>query len=225
MDHLPPTHIEYATTAELRESHAEIKLKALHLMDQMNGWCSAQKGTVLVDLVLKSRPKTIVEIGVFGGKSVIPMAYALKVLNQGTIYGIDPWSSFESTQWVTNEQNRHYWSTIDHEAVLQGLIQKIDQFDLKDQIVLIRNSSADAPIIENIDILHIDGNHSEETSYLDVTKWVPLVKSGGWIIFDDMTWYENGKFTTSKATEWLDTNCVKFAEYTDSCIWGIWVKP
>lgn len=230
MDYLPPeknqpaSHLEYYASDERRESDAEVKLKALYLMDQMNGWCSSFKGSILVDLVLKTKAKKIVEIGVFGGKSLVPMAYALKVLKDGIVYGIDPWSSYESTQWVMNDQNRHYWSTIDHEAVMQGLIQKIDKFGLRNQIVLIRNTSADAPIIENIDILHVDGNHSEETSYIDVTKWVPYVRKGGYIIFDDMTWYENGKFTTSKATEWLDQHCKKVAEYTDGCIWGVWVK-
>ena len=76
-----------------------------------------------------------------------------------------------------------------------------------------------------IDILHIDGNHSEQASYLDVTKWVPLVRSGGWIFFDDMTWFENGVFTTARAVEWLNANCYKLAECTDVCTWGVWIKP
>jgi len=62
------------------------------------------------------------------------------------------------------------------------------------------------------------------TSYLDVTKWVPLVKSGGWIIFDDITWYENGQFTNARAVDWLNAHCKKFAEFQDNCVWGIWVK-
>jgi hypothetical protein len=62
-------------------------------------------------------------------------------------------------------------------------------------------------------------------SYLDVTKWAPLVKSGGYIILDDMTWCEKGVFTTARACEWLDANCMKFTEFTDTCKWGVWVKP
>ncbi|MBI2743539.1 MAG: class I SAM-dependent methyltransferase [Chlamydiales bacterium] len=221
----PASHFEYVAKVNNRDSNAEIKLHALSLMNQMAGWCSPQKGTILVDMVLKTKPKVIVEIGVYGGKSVIPMAYALKVLREGKIYGIDPWSNFESTQWVQNEENKHFWASVDHEAIMQGLIQKVEQFGLQEQVVLIRNSSMEAPPIENIDILHIDGNHSDETSYFDVLKWVPYVNSGGWIIFDDMTWYENNKYTTARAVEWLDEHCIKFAEFSDSCVWGIWVKP
>jgi hypothetical protein len=96
---------------------------------------------------------------------------------------------------------------------------------LEHQIKLIRGTSLEVQPIFDIDILHIDGNHSDVTSYIDVTKWVPLVKSGGWIIFDDMTWYENGKFTNARAVEWLDTHCKKIAEFQDNCVWGVWVKP
>ncbi len=124
-----------------------------------------------------------------------------------------------------NDVNRNWWSLLDHDNILRGLVQKIRQFDLSNYIELIRTTSEDAPLINGIDILHIDGNHSEETSYFDVTKWVPLVKSGGLIIFDDMNWYENGMYTTQRSVDWLDEHCTKFAEFTDSCTWGIWIKP
>jgi hypothetical protein len=106
------------------------------------------------------------------------------------------------------------------------LVAKIDQFGLRDQVILVKNTSEDAAIIPKIDVLHIDGNHSKKTSLLDVTKWVPLMNSGGWIIFDDMTWCEKGTFTTASAVEWLDQHCIKVAQFTDIyCTWGIWVKP
>ena len=68
-------------------------------------------------------------------------------------------------------------------------------------------------------------HHSDVTSYVDVTKWVPLMKSGSWIVFDDMTWYENGVFTTARAVEWLNAHCYKLAEFKDNSVWGIWIKP
>ena len=124
-----------------------------------------------------------------------------------------------------NASNLEYWSTIDLQAIKQGLMVKIQQFNLGSEIILIESTSADADPIHDIDILHIDGNHSDGTSYFDVTKWAPLVKSGGWIILDDMTWYENGIFTTARAAEWLNTHCKKLAEFKDDSIWGIWIKP
>jgi predicted O-methyltransferase YrrM len=178
-----------------------------------------------MDLIFKNRPETIVEIGVFGGKSLVPMAFALKGNKKGKIYGIDPWSNQASIEHVQNEVNRHWWGTLNLEAIRLGLVSQITRFGLDPYVELIQKTSADTPPIPNIDMLHIDGNHSDPTSYFDVIKWVPLVKSGGWIIFDDMTWYENGTYTTARAVAWLDEHCLKFGEFKDGCVWGIWVKP
>lgn len=220
----PPSHFEYVVENDQQRSET-IKQTAFEMMSQLDGWCSQQKAAFLIDLILKTKPEKVVEIGVYGGKSLVPMAYALKANNKGIAFGIDPWDSKESAQWVRNEANSAFWSRVDHEAVFWALVNKIDQFSLENYIELIKCTSADAQPIEDIDILHIDGNHSDETSYIDVTKWVPLVKSGGKIIFDDMTWFENDVFTTARAVEWLNEHCTKLAEFSDICVWGIWVKP
>jgi predicted O-methyltransferase YrrM len=218
-----PSHYEEHIAA--REFVANTKKQAFGFMDQMEGWCSQEKGSLLIDLVQKVQPQKIVEIGVWGGKSLIPMAAVLRANGKGKIYGIDPWSNVASIEETMHPDNKAFWGWIDHEAVMQRLMHNIDAFGLGNQIELIRSTSEDADPITEIDILHVDGNHSEKTSYLDVTKWVPLVKSGGWIIFDDMSWYENGVFTTAKAVQWLNEHCIKIAEFNDICLWGIWVKP
>jgi len=218
----PPSHYEYVVPLE---DPALVKKRGFAFMNQLEGWCSREKGSLLMDLVLKVKPEVVVEIGVWGGKSLVPMAAALQGNRMGRIYGIDPWSNIASIEEVLHPDNKAFWGRVDHEAVMQRLVQKIKEFGLQDHITLIQKTSEDAPLIYDIDILHIDGNHSEKTSYDDVRKWVPLVKSGGWIIFDDMSWYENGVFTTAKAVSWLNENCIKLAEFQDACIWGICTKP
>ena len=201
-----------------------VKYQAFGFMDQLEGWCSQNKASILIDLILKEKPEVVVEIGVFGGKSLVPIACALKFNGKGKIFGIDPWDSQASVQGAMDPANRSWWGALDHQELLRGLTQKIRQFALVDQVELVQSTSANAPLIEGIQMLHIDGNHSDETTYLDVTKWVPLMKSGGWIIFDDMNWYENGVYTASRAIAWLNENCIKYAEFTDACTWGIWIK-
>lgn len=220
----PASHYEYVVKVDNRDA-AKIKQQGFAYMDLVDGWCSQKKAGFLIDLILKVEPERILEIGVWGGKSLIPMAYALKMNGHGMIYGIDPWSNEASLQEVVHPSNIAYWGRIDHEGVMNWLISKLFEFEFENQVRLIRSTSEDAPPIPNIDILHVDGNHSDKTSYLDVTKWVPFVNSGGWIIFDDMTWYENGVFTTARAVEWLNTHCIKIAEFKDNCVWGVWVKP
>ncbi len=224
----PPSQIEYILGVDPAD-RGKIKERTLEYTSQLEGWCSKEKAGILFDLVSKTRPKTVVEIGVWGGKSLIPMALALKTNKHGKIYGIDPWSPFASIEEIKEEINKNYWLSVNHEWILLGLIDVIHQIHLGGQIELIRSTSIDAPLITDIDILHVDGNHSNKTSMEDVNKWVPYVKNGGWIIFDDMTWHENGINTTADAVHWLDANCVRLAVFEDisiwGCVWGIWVKP
>ncbi len=220
----PISHYEY--TLDERENFVETKEIAFSYMDRVfHGWCSYQKASVLIDLLFAVKPKVVVEIGVWAGKSLIPMAYVLKLIKSGKIYGIDPWDSNASTQGLMHEATKEFWRLANHEAVLNRLEGQIRQFELENQIELIRATSLDAPLIEKIDILHIDGNHSDETSFIDVVKWVPLVRKGGWIIFDDINWQENGIRTNQRAVQYLNEHCHKFAEINDLCLWGIWVKP
>jgi predicted O-methyltransferase YrrM len=226
MDHPPADYAEIAPIlTEMQAQVTNLKYRVHDYMEQLHGWCSCEKADFLIDLILRARPSIVLEIGVWGGKSLIPMACALKHNGHGLIYGIDPWEIQASVEWVMEDANRNFWEHANHEWVYQHLLQKLTQFDLHPHVSLNRNTSEKASPIEGIDLLHIDGNHSDPASYLDVTKWVPLVKSGGWIIFDDMTWFEKGVFTTSRASQWLDANCYKIAEFTDICTWGVWVKP
>lgn len=198
--------------------HQKAKVEAFQMMDQLEGWCSKLKATILMDIIFGMQPKVVVEIGVFGGKSFVPMAQALKYNGSGIAYGIDPWTKSASSVGMEKE-NLDYWGKLDHDMILTGLIKKIREFRLENQISLIRKTSADAAPINNIDMIHIDGNHSEETSFIDVCKWVPLVRKGGIIIFDDLDWH-----TTGRAVQWLNENCEKVTEVRDTNIWGIWVK-
>lgn len=217
---LPASHYEYIILN--KNTHAiieQIKLESFYYMKQLEGWCTESKASLLIDLVCMLNPKIIVEIGVWGGKSLIPMANALKYLGNGKIYGIDPWDSSESAKGMDGV-NYDWWSHVDHNMILQGLQRKIHEFRLENQVVLIQTTSQKAPFIPNIDILHIDGNHSEEASNLDVNKWVPQVKKGGIIVFDDMSWGTN-----ELAVKWLDKNCIRFTEFQEDNNWGMWIKP
>ena len=215
---LPPSHYECKVRAQKKDSKQEVKKRAFSAMSQLEGWCTEEKASILMDLILILKPQTIVEIGVYGGKSLVPMAYALKENKRGIIYGIDPWSSHESIQGMDGD-NLEWWGAVNHQAIYQGLVSKIHSFSLNSYVALIRTTSEQASSVGPIDMLHIDGNHSDETSFLDVTKWVPEVNSGGLIIFDDITWN-----TTGRAVEWLNENCVKVTDFHEFNDWGIWVK-
>ena len=215
------TQVTYeCSVKEIKEDIKEsVKEEAFQAMGELEGWCTRHKASVMMDLVFWTKPKVVVEIGVWGGKSLIPMAFAVKALGEGKVYGIDPWDNQESTAGQSDEANREWWGKVDHEMIYKGFLAKLKKFELEDYVEVIRASSADAPVIPLIDILHIDGNHSQETSIFDVLKWVPLVRPGGLIIFDDVDWP-----TTKKASSLVEEYGAKFLEFKEGNVWNVWIK-
>lgn len=216
----PSSHYEIVMMNNDTSYHIQrTKWESFNYMDQLEGWCSKNKASILIDLVFMLKPKTVVEIGVWGGKSLIPMAHALRNFSKGKIYGIDPWDNLASIEGMDGV-NYDWWNSIDHKKILSGLQSKIVEFGLQNHISLITTTSLLAPLIAEIDILHIDGNHSDKASLIDVEKWVPQVRKGGIIIFDDVTWGTN-----ENAVKWLDDCCIKVAEFQEDNGWAIWIKP
>lgn len=191
---------------------------AFQAMSEVQGWTTIDKARLLMEIIFERKPEVVVEIGVYGGKSFLPMALALKHNKKGIAYGIDPWSNEASAEGWSGV-NHDWWLNLDHDAILSGLLKAMDKYQLYNYIKLINTTSQNAPSIQNIDLLHIDGNHSEEIALQDVMKWVPLVKPGGLIVFDDTDWS-----TTQTAVEWLNTHCRKIGEAHEHNVWMIWIK-
>jgi predicted O-methyltransferase YrrM len=185
----------------------KLKQKTLFLQKILPGWCVPEKATKMMNLIYDTKPDIIVEIGVFGGSSVYPMAEALRFQKKGVIYAIDPWEKVDcQVGFSSNDPNYVWWTKLDLENIYQGFIKMIDQNHLTNYCNTIRSTSQNAVDLfedDSIDILHVDGNHSEISSLLDVTLYLPKVKKGGYIWFDDVNWK-----TTNSAVKFLQENCI-----------------
>lgn len=139
-----------------------------------------------------------VELGVFYGMSAIAQGIICRNLKAPVLlYGVDAWEKDASLEGKNDAENDKWWSEVDYDAALASFEHAIKVFRLEDNVFPIKSKSEDAIHgFEDgtIDLLHIDGNHSEEKSCLDVDLWLPKVKSGGIIFFDDLNWH-----TTTKA--------------------------
>lgn len=160
----------------------------------MEGWCSAEKAMAMAELILETNPVLVVELGVFGGRSLIPQAIALRASGQGVIIGIDPWKRSAALEGDNGVENDRWWANLDYHAIHRSCMEHIWKNDLDEQCIVLRASSEQCTSftasygIDHINILHIDGNHSEFTSCRDVTTWVPRVASNGYIWMDDTDW-------------------------------------
>jgi hypothetical protein len=179
-------------------------------MDGMEGWCSPEKALAMAELILEVRPKLVVELGVFGGRSLVPQAIALRETGQGVIIGIDPWENEAALEGVNNPADRDWWSTVDLDYIHRHCMEHIWLNELEHYIVIVRARSErclPALGLDEIDICHIDGNHSELASCRDVADWVPRVRSGGYVWFDDSNWE-----STQKAVEMMLRYAVPLTE-------------
>lgn len=182
----------------------------------LSGWTDPPRGLDLAQSVFDYHPKIIVEIGCFGGRSTIAMALALKETgSNGIIYTIDPWKK-EDAMEAENDQNRDWWSNkVDLHDIHRKAMEAIWSLGLDEKIVVIRAASHRvANLFSNIDLLNIDGNHSELSSCRDVSLYLPKVYSGGIIHFDDADWP-----STQMALSLLDAECLLVSNKGDRRIY------
>lgn len=153
------------------------------------GWMTPERCCELADAIFETRPRLCVEIGVFGGRSLVAQAMALRAAGHGgVVAGLDPWRTDDALEGE-NEANQHWWSNLDIEAIHRRAMAAIWDNHLEAHTVVVRSASQHAaPLFSEIDMLLVDGNHSEVASTRDVELYVPKVRSGAYIVADDYDW-------------------------------------
>ena len=157
----------------------------------MEGWCTLEKSVVLFELIETWKPKTIVEIGVFAGRSVIAMALACKHLNHGFVIGIDPWRVDACLEGSHPEEHQEWWAKIDFDYIASHYREKVKEFGVNKYVSHIQQHDRDVSHLfapRSIDMIHFDSNHSPEESFLCVERWFPKLTNGAIIVMDDVDW-------------------------------------
>lgn len=194
-----------------------------HFNAVTDGWCWEEKAIKLAEVVWTLKPKLTVEVGVFGGKSFIPMAAVVAHLDQNTgnhsAVGIDAWAAAAALENNLGTAHEQFWKD---QAMLDAVharaIGRCNALACRN-VKLVKDWSTDA--INDfkdgeIGLLGLDSNHSEETSVRDVTTWLKKVSIGGVLAFDDTAWPSQ-----QKAVEFLKSKCSKIWDYEsgpNSCI-------
>lgn len=164
----------------------------------IHGWCTYEKANTLMDLVYKANASLSVELGVFGGRSLLPLALASKKINPSAkVIGIDAWEAQASTEGKNDKANDEWWSNINYNEMQEYTKNLMIQNAVDSVVELWKCKSREcASKFEDnsIDILHQDSNHSEEISCEEVELYYNKVRIGGFWVFDDTDWT-----TTKKA--------------------------
>lgn len=181
-----------------------LKTEITQTLPLLHGWCQLEKALHLASLVLDGLKTAypVVEIGVFGGQSLIPMALALRHTKYFAL-GIDPMTSEAATEGDVGKENADWWANkVNLDEIHAGFVQSVLDLKLTRHCRWIRMRSEQCVNLfpdGSIGLLHLDSNHSEEVSCRDVFLWESKVAVDGQLVFDDSNWPSQ-----SKAREMLE---------------------
>lgn len=197
-----------STRSTLRDIQFQsLKYQVIRYLE--SSWCSAKKAELMMDLIFAIRPQVCVEIGVFTGSSLLPVAVTLNYLQTGRIYAIDAWSNSEAVKNMSiHDPSYNWWNHINMEEIKNRFSALIKQWNLNSCCSVIHAPSEDAAqYIPEIDFLHLDGNSCEEGALKDVELFLPKVKSGGYILFSNLFQIIDNKLTKMSALWRLFDEC------------------
>lgn len=169
-----------------------LKKEVCENIREIAGWCSSEKASEFIDLVLAVKPLVCAEIGVYTGASLYPVAAALQYLGQGVVLAIDPWDKIECIRYYDPDLDRahlKWWAHINMDHVYFGFLNVLRCYDLEETCIIFRcTSKKAAAAIGEIDILYLDGNHCEKIALADVQLYLPKIRNGGYLWFNDARW-------------------------------------
>jgi len=130
--------------------------------------------TELIRVIKENEFSSFLEVGVFRGDNLIPIA---KGLPQLKCYGIDPYSGDPYADGYY--KGYKVMDVAYYEALYQSVIKKTSKLN---NIQIIRTTSELAAINfkdESLDMIFIDARHDYHSCKNDILTWLPKVKQGG----------------------------------------------
>ena len=158
------------------------------------GWTSDAQVAWYNKLVKKVNGGVIVEVGVYGGHTLLGISDVCAE-NNNKLFGIDPWEKLEKPNgqtWDGDRQERLKYFQGVLKDVRENLV-KIIEIESLNHIELIHGfSPAEASRFDNesIDLVFIDGSHCYDAVMADLKGWHTKIKPDGKICGDDFVWPE-----------------------------------
>mmetsp|Transcript_84482 Transcript_84482/g.192574 ORF Transcript_84482/g.192574 Transcript_84482/m.192574 type:complete len:718 (+) Transcript_84482:38-2191(+) len=131
------------------------------------------RGEAIMSVLHEHRLKRVVEIGVFRGALANTLLSGVPQLNYT---GVDPYMMYHEMAY----SDVLFWDNLAEEtsAMITGLGGR-----------LLRRPSVEAAELVALepcfDLVFVDGDHSAEAAYADMTSWLPRICPGGWLAGHD----------------------------------------
>jgi glycosyltransferase involved in cell wall biosynthesis len=179
------------------ETRARIEALLAKRSQDTGGGSSLEKALTVGDLIVKHDVFTLVEVGVYRGRFLLPAAIILRDLGRGPAIGIDPYSASEAEQADLGEVDpdpelvERWVSSLDWDGVYDDVVRTISGEGLAATCMILRRPSraaASALPDRAIDLIHIDGNHDRRHVEEDLALYLPKLRRGGILVMDDVGW-------------------------------------
>ncbi|MBU8544082.1 MULTISPECIES: class I SAM-dependent methyltransferase [Roseomonadaceae] len=173
-----------------RFSRASPQDRALMAWQAADGWCTREKALWLAHLVESRHVTRALEIGVHGGKSLLPIAAVISAWD-GVTFGVEPWSPDIAVAEPTTGANDDYWRNLDYNLVKSRFHVAGLKLGLTRHIRMLEISSDQARLAladQRFDLIHLDGSHAPDQALRDIIGWSALLSESGVLVVDDIDW-------------------------------------
>ncbi len=157
---------------------------------KLSDWCSIEKAQTLAATVIALRPSLTIELGIWQGSSLIPMALAHRAIGYGRVIAVDAWEAEASVQGQSDEDAK-WWKSVDHQKAYETFLRALSEEGVAQIVEVVRCRSDDYTPPDGVELVHIDANHSEQ-AVKDVQRFIPHMSSRGTWILDDYAWSGGG---------------------------------
>ncbi len=179
------------------------QLAALVRMFQLApGQCDHPKLEALIAIFRWMPAGDIVEIGSLWGRSATALAFLARHYRIGNLLCVDPWRTEEVHQGIPAVDTVFDEAPMDD--IFEAFRMNLAPFQGIANYARARSEEAASRYASEryfttedfgrtaytgeIALLHIDGNHSLDAVWQDISLWRRFVRARGWIVFDDYCW-------------------------------------
>ncbi|MCO4099394.1 MAG: class I SAM-dependent methyltransferase [Gemmatimonas sp.] len=171
------------------------------------GQCDVAKLEALCAILRVTPPGEVVELGVFFGRSAYALARLAHAHGVGSTICVDSWGRASITdQGAAAGVLNVAQSAYNQEHVFEEFLALASEVpsmsyirqEAVDAVLAYRDAARhgvltvpelrEVAVSGAIALLHVDANHRYDQVRRDVEAWEPLVRPGGWIVFDDYDW-------------------------------------
>lgn len=165
------------------------------------------------DLVAESKPGTLVELGVDRGESYFAFCQSVAEHSTGTrCFGIDTW---RGDPHAGNYDEATFRQVAAHNGANYDSFSTLMRLAFDDALPTFPD--------QTLDIVHLDGLHTEAAVRHDVESWLPKLREGGVFLLHDVG-VRTRDFGVWKVWEELHDRG-RCCEFTDGPGLGVWEKP